>query len=267
MKLGMAIVCVCALLSCKKSGSDDLGFASEAIDSTDSSESEGDVLFAAADALPTVVIMKPLAAAAPGEAEATMVAAHAGVYFQPASCVTATAAGNVVTYVLDDCTGPHGRLHMSGTATATITVDAMGSYVVDVAGTGLMVNGATLDLAAHGVFSVSGTTKQVVVTTMGQGVGPRGHVITRGGDYTISWSDTQCRDFDGAWSTDVGGLHWSTTVSGLHRCAGMCPASGTISHTGGISGVTLTITFDGTSTAAWTSSRGRSGTIDLLCGG
>ncbi|WP_437569962.1 hypothetical protein [Sorangium sp. So ce542] len=52
------------------------------------------------------------------------------------------------------------------------------------------------------------------------------------------------------------------------RCAAQCPAAGgTVEHAGGLSGVTITIAFDGSDSATWSSSRGRSGTLDLACGG
>jgi hypothetical protein len=46
---------------------------------------------------------------------------------------------------------------------------------------------------------------------------------------------------------------------------GKCPANGgSISHTFA-NNVTLTITFDGSATAQWSTSNGRSGTINLVC--
>jgi hypothetical protein len=249
--------------SCKKSTLGDELLASEAADSTDSSQQEGGVMFAASD--PIATTMKPGEAPPSAGAIASLVAGNAGQYYQPAGCLTATAMGTTVTYTLNDCTGPHGLVHVTGTITVDYTVDAAGVHAM-VSATGLMVNGGTLDISATGVYTVSGTTKTLVVTTMGSGIGPRGHMVTHDGDYTLTWDTaTACRDFDGAWSTTVSDRTWMTTVSGFHRCGASCPMSGTVSHTGGISGVTITLTFDGTATAQWTSSRGSSGTINLLC--
>jgi hypothetical protein len=49
-------------------------------------------------------------------------------------------------------------------------------------------------------------------------------------------------------------------------CAGGCPEpGGELTFTGGLSGVTLTITFDGSGIAQWSTSNGKSGTLPLLC--
>ena len=58
---------------------------------------------------------------------------------------------------------------------------------------------------------------------------------------------------------------WSTSITNYAQCKAHCPASGTLSHTGGISKLTVTVTFDGSANATWATSRGRSGTIALFC--
>jgi hypothetical protein len=97
----------------------------------------------------------------------------------------------------------------------------------DANATGLLVNGATLNLNSQATYSVSGTAKKLVVSTDGGGTGPRGNTITRHGSYTLTWDDaTACGTLDGNWSTGIDNATWSTR---------------------------------------WTSSRGRSGTIGLFC--
>ena len=78
-----------------------------------------------------------------------------------------------------------------------------------------------------------------------------------------------CATLDGQWSTKIGSANnsdtWSTGIAGYAQCKAHCPTSGTLTHTGGISKVTVTVTFDGSATAKWATSTGRAGTFGLLC--
>lgn len=236
----------------------DAADVSAALDSSDDTSTESALMVASVDATQ---------GATSDDEAATMAAASAKTWYQPSTCATATAAANVVTYTLNNCTGPWGLVHVSGTVVVTYTKQADGIHA-DANATGLSVNGATLNLNSQAVYSVSGTTKTLVVSTDGGGTGPRGNQISRHGSYTVSWdTSTMCGTLDGDWSTGIGGATWSTTVSGYKQCKGSCPASGTLAHTGGLSHVTITVTFDGSADAKWTSSRGRSGTVALLCNG
>src|SRR5690606_11953125 len=111
-----------------------------------------------------------------------------------------------------------------------------------------------------------GTEQIIDVTTSGQGTGPRGASFVREGSYTLAWDTAAgCAHLDGQWATQVLGRTWTTEVSGYHACQARCPDSGTITYRGGISGVTVTVSFDGGDEAAWTSSREAEGTIGLFC--
>lgn len=55
-----------------------------------------------------------------------------------------------------------------------------------------------------------------------------------------------------------------TRISCFEVCKAMCPSRGRIEHEG-FRGREITIDFDGSSEAKWTSSRG--GTVNLGCGG
>jgi len=100
------------------------------------------------------------------------------------------------------------------------------------------------------------------VTTMSSGTGPLGNDFTHSGDYTVSW-DADCATVNGSWSTETSDRSRGTTVD-LTRCQQGCP-TGTVTRDT-FAGRTITVTFDGTATASWTSSAGRSGTIELTCG-
>ena len=198
---------------------------------------------------------------------AAAAAARGAARFQPAGCASVSLSGTTLTYTLNDCTGRLGLVHVTGTLVAQLT-DGSGGVDIAVSGTGLKANRATLDMNATAVLSSDGARCKLVVNTQGSGMTARGNTFTRAGTYTVERDPaTACVSLDGQWQLDVStGRTRSTTVSGLERCADACPvAGGTISHTG-LLGRTVTVTFDGSGVASWTSSTGRSGTVDLACG-
>jgi len=193
--------------------------------------------------------------------------ARGAARFQPAGCATVSADGTTLTYTLNGCSGRFGLAHVTETLVVTLT-DTSAGVGVSVTGTGLKVNRATLDLTATAALTDDGGIHTLVVTTHGQGVGPRGNSFTRDGSYTATHDPaTACLSLDGQWALEgQGGRGRSTMVTGLQRCDGMCPAAGgEIIHTG-VSGRTVTVTFDGSAQAAWSSSKGHTGTVELTCG-
>jgi hypothetical protein len=97
--------------------------------------------------------------------------------------------------------------------------------------------------------------------------GPRGNAIDHNGNYTETWDPaTTCRSINGSWSTEltspVATAERANTVN-VSRCGTGCP-TGTLTHTF-IGGATLTVTFDGSSTAQWSASTGLSGSVQLSC--
>jgi hypothetical protein len=236
--------------------------ASEAADSSDVAMNEGALLSSGVDDS-----MVGLSA----EAVASRAEIRANDRFQPAGCATITRSQNVVTYVLVDCTGPRGMIHVTGTAVATFTDVPAGAQPAGVqialAGTAMKINRASLDFQTTGLLTQETGLLKLVVTTLGNGIGPRGHSFVRTGGYTvIADGAADCLQLDGQWKLDAGLAERSTTVTGLRRCKDACPAAGgQIVHTG-FRGRTVTLEFDGTSDASWSSTTGKSGTIDLSCG-
>ena len=184
-------------------------------------------------------------------------------------CVTATRALNVVTYVMVNCTGPYGLVTVSGTMVVTYTRQADGSIKAVGEGKGLHVNKGTLDLSAVAIYSRNAAgLETAVVETHGTSTGPRGNTGVRIGNYVVTRDPAaNCVTLEGTWSTawNGGKATSSTAVSGLQKCAASCPsAGGLITHTG-IFGKVLTVTLDGSAVAAWSTTGGKSGTIDLEC--
>jgi hypothetical protein len=196
------------------------------------------------------------------EAIAAYMAGHVGAALQPPTCHSATTNGATVVYTFDDCTGPRGLTHMTGSVVVTYSVDVLGTHTHSTA-TNFALNQLTLDIDATTTYTVSAGTRTLTVTTQSSGTGPQGHVVTRLGDYTVTWTDT-CHTLDGTWSTTWNGLTGSTTETEVTRCDGACPESGgTVTQTHR-NGVTVTITYDGSATAHW-SAGSRNGTIQLPC--
>ena len=238
-------------------GQTNTGSATEALDSADVVQSEGAVFVASTDSLSMQMT---------GAQAATNAAVSAKTFWQPSGCVTASASGATVTYTLNDCTGPFGLVHVTGTVVIEYSLALDGIHAHATAND-LMVNGATLDIDAQAVFSINNGTKRLAVTTSGNGTGPFGNAITRSGNYVLTWNAaTSCLGLDGSWATTIGAHQWSTQVSAFSKCGAQCPAAGgSISHHGGLSNVTITVDFDGSATADWSTSNGYSGTINLLC--
>jgi hypothetical protein len=184
-------------------------------------------------------------------------------------CVTATRNLNVVTYVMVDCTGPYGLVKVSGSMVVTYTRQADGSIKADAQGTGLKVNDGTLDLSAVAIYTKNAAgLETAVVESHGTFTGPKGNTGVRVGNYVVTRDQAaQCVTLDGQWSTQWNGgkATSSTEVSGMKKCAASCPAAGgLITHTG-VFGKVLTVTLDGSDVAAWSTTGGKSGTIDLEC--
>jgi len=256
LSLALAVLSAAALPACGRLDADEAA-ADEAADSADVTENEGALVASGVDDQTVALTAADLSAAAQ---------ARAAGRFQPAGCAIVSVTGTTVTTTLANCTGRFGLLHVTGTIVSAFSDASDGVHVVATAH-GLAINRATLDIDATAVITEQAGVRTIAVSTQGQGVGPRGHSFTRQGSYTIVRDlATSCIELDGQWQVDAAGLTRTTSVTGLHRCDGSCPsAGGEIVYTG-FRGRTLTLTFDGTADATWSSSTGKSGTIDLACG-
>jgi len=255
MFLGSSLV----VTACTNHGDPAGGDTAEgAVDSADSASAEGNVMMAAIDGTDTSAL-----AAVTGDAIAIRIAANITARYQPAGCATVTQAGAAIKVVYNDCTGPRGLVHVTGELDLAVAVSTQGTITVHATSSDLKVNGADLEVDATGAYAVSGTAHSLAVTTSGTGSGPRGLAVDHEGSYTVSWDTaSQCHSIAGSWSTDIGARTRSNDVN-LSRCAGGCP-TGTVTHRF-LGGKSITVTFDGTATAAWTASTGASGTVALGC--
>lgn len=202
---------------------------------------------------------------ATADALATSAAGRVPTHFTPSGCAVAVQAGTKVTYTLTNCTGRYGLVSVSGTVVATYSRANGGAVKVVVTSTGLKANEATLDVNATVLASQTGTTKTAEVTSSASGTGSRGVTLTRNGTYPVTYDlETECITVNGSWKTGVGTRDSTTTVSNYARCKGACATSGSIVHEA-VRGPIVTIAYSGASTAAWSTSGGRSGSLDLRC--
>jgi hypothetical protein len=225
----------------------------EALDSNDIGSGESAILVTSAES----------AAGATTEGLVASAAQRFSERFQPAGCAVATTSGNVVSYTLRDCTGPRGLVHVTGAIQIAYTRTATG-HIAKATASKLLVEGATIDLDATSTV-VEADARTATVEAHSSGIGPRGRAIERSGSYEVSW-DSSCMTLEGTWSTTIGLLRTSTRVEQLRKCTGMCPSSGTVRHEG-LRDRTLTISFDGSNSASWSGSDGKSGTVELDCKG
>jgi hypothetical protein len=252
-----------ALTACIKKDSTDTDSADSIVDDSDSTEAEGNVMMATVDGAD----MSGLAALDAGSVSAR-IAANVGVRWLPAGCATAVDnGGGNIAITMNDCTGPRGLVHVTGEIDLAVSVSVSGGISVHATASGLEVNAATLDLDATADYAVVGGQHTLTVQSTASGSGPRGTEIDHQGDYTVSWDPTnQCRSITGTWSTDFTGPNRSAQRSNavdLTRCGDACP-TGSLTHHG-LLGLTINITFDGSNVAQWSTSTGRTGTVNLRC--
>jgi hypothetical protein len=216
------------------------------------------VAAADASAADAVVVVASAASAA------SAVAAAVGQYF-PNGCATASASGNVVTFTLNNCTGPLGLVASTGTITATITL-ANSAVQIQLAGNNISANGAKIDLATSGTLTAANGQNTLQSTTQSTGTGPDGNSVAHMGMYTIVWpTGTGCATINGTMSGVGTGTYsgTTTTITNYVTCTSKCPQSGTA--TSSFNGGTATLTFNGTSDAQCTASNGTSASVPLNC--
>ena len=198
-------------------------------------------------------------------AAASAVAASVGHYF-PNGCTTATASGNVVTFTLNNCTGPLGLVGSTGTVTATLNIVG-NSVQIQLAGNGISANGATLNLATSGTLTATASgQKTLKANSQTGGNGPGGNTIMHTGMYTLVWpTGTGCATLNGTLSGVGSGTYAGTMtqITNYVACANKCPQSGmTVSS---FNGGNVTLSFNGSTNAQCTSSIGTSASIALNC--
>lgn len=192
----------------------------------------------------------------------------AKAFYQPSGCL-ATALdepNKTVTYTFSDCTGPHGLLHITGQVKVVYDLKDANTLDLNVTGTDLQVNRATVDWSATDHITRTGTTYTAVWHGQVNGTTYRGRDFARTTDSTVVWDTaSQCATFNGTSEGNVLNRPLKTEVKNLRRCVGEC-ASGDVTVTNQETGATLSISLDGEGAATFTGPRGNSVTVSLACG-
>jgi hypothetical protein len=255
---------------------DDPDSPTAAVDSEESTESEGNVVMASVDGADQTAAPDVVSAGSAAPTPLTIagvvarITANVNARWSPVGCATVSSSGANVAIKYNDCTGPRGLVHVSGELDLTISISSANEVQVQATATGFDVNRAVLDIDANATYvsaGAGGSADTLTVSSNGTGVGPLGTDIDHNGDYTVSWDpSSQCGSIDGTWSTDFSNGSASAERSNdvdVSRCAGGCP-TGTMTHHF-LLGATLTLTFNGTNVATWATSAGKSGTFNLSC--
>lgn len=266
MPLPLPLLFLLSLLSLLLSFSLGCGVVDDAADAQDADDSVSATTMESA-LTAELSDQSSLSASATGAELATAAATRVGSHLTPEGCVTMEVHGSTVTYTMNHCSGPYGLVDVSGTLTAVYSRANSGAAHVVITGSGIKVNQWTIDVDATVDASQTASVKRTVVACNSRGTGPRGMMVAREGDYAVTYDPTtECITLDGAWTTKAGLRTASTGASGYARCKGHCPAAGgTITHTR-VGGTVITLSYDGSTTAAWRTSKGRSGTVNLTCG-
>lgn len=237
---------------------EDVATVDAALDSVEVVTAEAEML--------TVVASGTASATTPAEA-AMLAAAQAADAFEDSACLVSSQVGSTVTYTFSDCSGQHGLVHVSGTVDVTYGVTIKG-VSLDVVSDDMTVNGVAFDLTASAVYVLGQDMQRLVVETSGTGTASHGRSATREGEYTFDWSaDDACIALQGSWSHAGTERSGETSVTDFATCEGSCPAAGgTIVYQGGPSDASVTIAYDGSDAAGWSTSGGKSGTLPLACG-
>lgn len=220
------------------------------------------LLFAAAD--PIVPIGSTGMVIAPTDAAAAAAAA-VNSQFQPANCASATVSGASVSYQLASCNGRLGLIGINGSYTVTYAagVDALGIAVTSPL---MTVGGIPMSIDATAVYTQdqSGAARTLTINTKGTAPGDE-YEILQATNSTLSWSQgVSCATESSTGVISVGGTAFVQSVSGVARCQNQCPQPSNFTLASG--GATLvTVTFDGSTKAAFVTTQNPTGAIPLSC--
>lgn len=246
---------IASLFAC--SAADDTGSSNDAlVDGADTAQNQASLVVATASGATFVTD-----SSASAQAAASAVAASV----TPPSCLTESTVANVVTYTFADCSGAYGLVHATGVITATYK-PSLTEVDVTLASTGFQINSASIDLDVQVVYTESGGTSQMAITSSSSGTGSRKQTVSVTGAYDVTWNPTtSCVALSGKWSTMAAAATWSTTATSFEECAGSCPAAGGSLAFTASAGRSVTISYDGSSTAEVSDGVGKSVPVPLVC--
>jgi len=222
------------------------------------------------------------------------------VVYTLAECIGRHGLGKVLHPDKGQC-HRHG---MSGSFTLTFA-EASKGFAIDIVGSQVTGRKGAFGITGTAELSFEGSLRSLSVTTEGQGDGALGSMHTRHSHHLRTYdSETDCTTLDGQWRFVRMGEVRERTVSAYRQCGEGCPEAGgemkgPARHRhrhrhggdgdkgghgdkggqgakggqgergghgkGGGSDVDVTVRFDGSAEAQWSSSDGQEGTFPLAC--
>jgi hypothetical protein len=185
----------------------------------------------------------------------------------PEGCATKTRDGNAVHVLFDNCTGPAGLLHVKGGIDVTFSNTAAGGLHADFKGVeGLTVQDRPVTYSAKADLTAEGTERTLTWSGKWASETAAGAPIehSSSGDLTVDLA-TSCVTFTGEASGSIDKRGIDLTIDDLKACPATCPASGTITAVGKASGMSVSVSFDGSTKASVTGPKGHTFSVPLGC--
>ena len=195
----------------------------------------------------------------------------AGGFYHPAGCLDASSddATKTVTYTFNDCTGPLGLVHLTGTVKLVWSSSGPTNLQLVFSAQGFKINKATItDWNATAVITANGNDRDMTWTASLNGVTGGGRQFDRTNNKDIKWTDgTPCIAVSGSSDGTLTGLHLVTTITDYQRCVDSCPAAGSEINVRDVdNGKSIDIKYLGGPKAQFTSGDGAVTVLPLLCG-
>lgn len=177
---------------------------------------------------------------------------------------------NTVIITLTDCRGRFGKHSVSGTELVHFTNGDATMVHADFESQNLTIDGKPASHTATADVTIDGAVRHIVWNGGFTTVTDAGAPVDHSSDLTIDVdTGAHCRTRNGTAQTTIGDRQLSTTFTDLKVCrsvdgARACP-TGSVSHTRGDKSVS--VVFDGTSTAVVTGPGGKTFELQLACGG
>jgi len=189
------------------------------------------------------------------------------LYF-PRGCLTVghDPATRTVDYDFGGCTGPNGIFRVAGDIKATYE-SGPNRLVLQLVGTGLTVNRATVDWTASAEITTNGPVREMKWRGQLTGTTGKGKAFSRTNEKVVTWRfGERCFEVTGVSSGAVRGRQIETDVRGYRRCQGGCPeAGGVITITDVAKSRKVEVRYDGTNQATFVAPTGVETRFQLGC--
>ena len=178
---------------------------------------------------------------------------------------------NTVIITLTNCKGRFGRHSVSGTEIVHFTSGGADTLHAEFASQDLTIDGHAATHSATADVTFTADARHIVWKGGFNTTTEKGEAVVHSSDLTIDVDKaTRCRTRSGTAETSVGERGVSTSFEDFKVCRradgdAACP-SGSVTHTRKATGRSVTVDFDGSSTATVTGPNGGTFELQLSCG-